>query len=61
MLHLENFILFLRSVLGIDHLCRAYQKDVLIPIKTRHDDMDIRDNITARCVDARRRMHDGDY
>lgn len=61
MLHLENFILFLRSVLGIDNLHGMSQKDMLIPIKAQSDDISMRDNISVRCANARRRMHDNDY
>lgn len=61
MLHLKNFILSLYSALGIDNLYGVSQKNVLIPIKAQTDDMSMRDNISARCADARRGMHDIDY
>jgi len=60
MLHLENFILFLRSVLGMDNLHGTSQKRVLIPIKAQHDDIDMRRNVTERCA-AARRTYDDDY
>lgn len=61
MLHLDNFILFIRSVLGLDKLDDVSHKAVLIPIKVQQDDMSMRDNVSARCADARRRMYDNDY
>ena len=61
MSHLENFILFLRSVLGIGNLHTTSQQDVLMPIKVQHDDMDMRRNVTERCAAARRHMYDDDY
>ena len=60
MLHLENFILFLSSVLGSDNLHGTASKNVLIPIKVQHDDIDMRRNITERCAAARRTYED-DY
>lgn len=61
MLHLDNIILFLRSILCIDSTNTAFQKNALMPIKVQHDDMDMRRNITERCAAARRRMYDDDY
>lgn len=65
MLHLDNIIPFLRSIvgivrstLGIDSTTRAFQRGALMPIKVQHDDMDMRRNITERCAVARRRMYD---
>ena len=58
MLPLENFILFIRSVLGMDNLHGASQKHVLIPINVKHKDMDMRRNVTERCAAARRTYDD---